>query len=36
MTRIFVRRPGVVRVHFGVTPGRALETLVGESPDPCR
>jgi len=36
MTRLVVRRPGVVRVHFGVTPVRALETIVGDSPDPCR
>jgi hypothetical protein len=35
MTRIVVRRPGVVRVHFGITPARALETIVGYSPEPC-
>jgi hypothetical protein len=35
MTRLFVRRPGIVLLHFAVTPERALETIAGRKPEPC-
>jgi hypothetical protein len=36
MTRLVVRRPGLVRVRFAVTPTRALETIAGDASDSCR
>jgi hypothetical protein len=35
MTRLVVRRPGLVLLHFAVTPERALETIAGRDPEPC-
>jgi hypothetical protein len=35
MTRLLVRRPGPVLLHFAVTPGRALETITGREGAPC-
>jgi hypothetical protein len=35
MTRLFVRHPGIVLLHFAVTPERALETIAGRKPEPC-
>jgi hypothetical protein len=36
MTRLVVRRPGLVRLRFAVTPGTALETIAGAESDTCR
>jgi hypothetical protein len=36
MTRIVVRRPGLVLLRFVVTPGRALATIAGEGSGSCR
>jgi hypothetical protein len=35
MTRLVVRRPGIVRLHFDVTAARALEALAGRSSGTC-
>jgi hypothetical protein len=35
MTRLFVRRPGLVLLHFAVTPERALETIAGRDSESC-
>jgi len=35
MTQVVVQRPGLVLLHFTVTPGRALETIAGRDPKPC-
>ena len=35
MTRIVVLRPGLVQLRFAVTPGRALETIAGDSSQTC-
>jgi hypothetical protein len=35
MTRLYVRRPGLVLLHFAVTPGRALETIAGRDSESC-
>ena len=35
MSELTVFRPGIVTLHFGVTAGRALKTLVGEEPETC-
>jgi hypothetical protein len=36
MTRLYVRRPGLVLLHFAVTPERALETIAGRDGGACR
>ncbi|HSC72686.1 MAG TPA: hypothetical protein VLB89_00880 [Gaiellaceae bacterium] len=36
MTRLVVRRPGLVRLRFAVTPRRALATITGDASDTCR
>jgi hypothetical protein len=35
MTRVVVRRPGLVLLRFAVTPTRALETIAGDAPEHC-
>jgi hypothetical protein len=35
MTRVVVRRPGLVLLRFVVTPGRALATIAGEASERC-
>jgi hypothetical protein len=35
MTRLVVRRPGLVLLHFAVTPERALETIAGRDAQTC-
>jgi hypothetical protein len=35
MTRLVVRKPGLVRLRFAVTPDRVLDTMTGEPPEPC-
>jgi hypothetical protein len=35
MTRIVVRRAGLVKLRFAVTPGRALETIAGDGSESC-
>jgi hypothetical protein len=36
MTRLVVRRPGLVVLRFAVSPGRALKTIAGVDPENCR
>jgi hypothetical protein len=36
MTRLTVRRPGIVSLRFSVTATRALAAMLGEEPEPCR
>jgi hypothetical protein len=36
MTRLVVRRAGLVLLRFVVTPGRALATIAGDGSDTCR
>jgi hypothetical protein len=35
MTRVIVRRPGLVLLRFVVTPGRALATIAGDASERC-
>jgi hypothetical protein len=35
MTRLTVRRPGVVKIGFDVDAGRALSAVAGRKPDGC-
>jgi hypothetical protein len=35
MTRLYVHRPGLVVLHFAVTPERALETIAGRDGGAC-
>jgi hypothetical protein len=35
MTRVVVRKPGLVLLRFVVTPGRALATIAGDASERC-